>query len=70
MTSTCDRCGPAVKAAYIAEKEDTIAALHFCSHCANDYYQALTTEGWILTPLDLAAIAPQAMAKTMSESDV
>jgi ribosomal protein S27AE len=48
MNETCDRCGPAVAAAYRADRD---GELYLCGHCANRHWQALTARGWTFWPL-------------------
>jgi len=57
MTETCDRCGPAVGAAY---RVDRIGELYLCRYCASQNWRALSAQGWTYWPLGVQAIAPQA----------
>jgi hypothetical protein len=43
MNETCDRCGPAVSAAYRADRG---GELYLCTHCTNRLRPALTAQGW------------------------
>ena len=43
MTHTCDRCGPAVRAAYRVNRS---GELYLCSHCTNLLRPALSDQGW------------------------
>jgi ribosomal protein S27AE len=45
MNETCDRCGPAVRAAYRVERT---GALYLCGHCANRLWPALWAQGWTI----------------------
>ena len=42
MNQTCDRCGPAVYAAYRADRS---GELYLCRHCTN-LRPALSAQGW------------------------
>jgi hypothetical protein len=57
MSETCDRCGPAVRAAYCV---DRTGELHLCRHCASRLWPALSEQGWTIWPLGRHAVAPQA----------
>jgi hypothetical protein len=57
MTETCDRCGPAIRAAY---RVDRIGELYLCGGCASRHWRALTSQGWTYWSLGVHAIAPQA----------
>lgn len=51
MNETCDRCGPAVYAAYrvdrgAAYRVDRNGELYLCRHCANLLRPALSAQGW------------------------
>jgi hypothetical protein len=48
VLDTCDRCGPAVTAAYC-----TIRAgeLHLCRHCTTRLLPALRAQGWTIRPI-------------------
>src|SRR5512146_1427760 len=59
MTETCDRCGPAVGAAYRVEGA---GELYLCGHCASRLWRALSVQGWIFWSLGVHAVAPQAEA--------
>ena len=43
MNETCDRCGPAVRAAY---RMDRSGELYLCRHCTNLLRPALSAQGW------------------------
>ena len=43
MNETCDRCGPAVQAAY---RVDQNGELYLCRHCTNLLGPALSARGW------------------------
>jgi hypothetical protein len=43
MNETCDRCGPAVRAAY---RVDRSGELYLCRHCTNLLRPALSAQGW------------------------
>jgi hypothetical protein len=53
---TCDRCGPAVRAAY---RVDCYGELYLCGHCTSRLWQALSAQGWTIWPADEYALAPQ-----------
>ena len=55
MTETCDRCGPAVRAAYRASRG---GQLDLCGHCANQLRPALCAQGWAIWPIVAPAIMP------------
>jgi uroporphyrinogen-III synthase len=57
MNETCDRCGPAVRAAYRASRS---SQLYLCGHCANQLRLALSAHGWAVRPIDTYTLAPQA----------
>ena len=57
MNETCDRCGPAVRAAYRVDKR---GELYLCRHCAPRLWPALSAEDWAIWPLNAWAAAPQA----------
>ena len=48
MNQTCDRCGPAVRAAYRASRG---GQLYLCGHCANQLRPALSAQGWAIWPI-------------------
>ncbi len=58
MNETCDRCGPAVRAAYRVNRDD--GELFLCLHCASQLWAALSERGWIIWPTDERVLAPQA----------
>jgi hypothetical protein len=48
MNETCDRCGPAVRAMYRADRS---GELYLCGHCASQLRQALSAQGWTIRPI-------------------
>jgi ribosomal protein S27AE len=59
MNETCDRCGPAVVAAY---RVDRVRELYLCGRCASRHWRALSAQGWTFWPLGVHVLAPQASA--------
>ena len=57
MSEACDRCGPAVRAAYRVERH---GELYLCRHCASRQWAALSAQGWTIWPASVLAVAPQA----------
>lgn len=57
MNETCDRCGPATRAAY---RVDRLGELYLCAHCTSRQWPALSAQGWTISPLGGHALAPQA----------
>ena len=57
MNETCDRCGPAIRAAY---RVDRVGELYLCGSCASRHWRALSAQGWTFWPLGVHALAPQA----------
>jgi ribosomal protein L37E len=57
MDETCDRCGPATRAAYRVHR---VSELYLCGHCASRQWRALSAQGWTIWPLDARVLAPQA----------
>ena len=55
MNETCDRCGPAVRAAYCASRR---GQLDLCGHCANQLRPALSAQGWALRPMAAPTVMP------------
>jgi len=47
MNETCDRCGPAVRAAYRAVRG---GQLYLCQHCTAQLSPALRAQGWTIWP--------------------
>ena len=45
---TCDRCGPAVRAAYRVQRQ---GELYLCKHCANRLWPDLSRRGWNIWPV-------------------
>jgi ribosomal protein S27AE len=64
MNETCDRCGPAVGAAYRVDRVNRVGELYLCGHCASWQWRALSAQGWTLWPLGVHALAPQASASS------
>ena len=56
MNQTCDRCGPAVRAAY---RVDRTGELYLCRHCATRHWPALSAQGWTFWPAGEHSVAPQ-----------
>jgi ribosomal protein S27AE len=56
MNETCDRCGPAVRAAYRADRD---GELYLCGHCTSRLWKALSAQGWTIWPVSGYALAPQ-----------
>ena len=48
MNQTCDRCGPAIGAAY---RVDRVGELYLCGHCASRHWRAPSAQGWTCWPL-------------------
>jgi hypothetical protein len=48
MNETCDRCGPAIGAAY---RVDRAGELYLCGRCASRHWRALSARGWTFWPL-------------------
>jgi len=48
MNETCDRCGPAVQAAYRVARSGEI---YLCRHCTNKLRPALSARGWSIQPI-------------------
>ena len=59
MAEACDRCGPAVRAAYRVEGA---GELYLCGQCASRHWRALSAQGWTFWPLGVHELAPQARA--------
>ena len=57
VNEPCDRCGPAVRAAYRVDRD---GELYFCRPCANHLWPALSAQGWDISLSDERALAPQA----------
>lgn len=57
MNEACDRCGPAVRAAYRVEGH---GELYLCGHCASQQWAALSAQGWTIWPTGALGVAPQA----------
>ena len=48
MNQTCDRCGPAIGAAYPV---DRVGELYLCGHCASRPWRARSAQGWTCWPV-------------------
>ncbi len=57
MNEACDRCGPAVRAAYRVERR---GELYLCRHCASQQWAAFSAQGWTIWPVGALAVARQA----------
>jgi hypothetical protein len=57
MNETCDRCGPAVRAAYCVQK---CGELYLCRHCALRFWPVLSAQDWTIWPVNAHVLAPQA----------
>jgi hypothetical protein len=57
MNQTCDRCGPAVHAAFRLTRQ---GELYLCWHCTTRLWAALSAQGWAICPIDQHAPVPQA----------
>ena len=57
MNETCDRCGPAVRAVYRADRG---GELYLCAHCTSQLSAALSAQGWTIWPISEHALVPQA----------
>ncbi len=57
MNQTCDRCGPAVRAAYRAART---GELYLCRHCTSRLRAALSAQGWVIRPIGQHVLIPQA----------
>ena len=58
MPETCDRCGPAVRAAYHTSHT---RQLYLCGHCTVQLMPALRAQGWTIRPIaDLSRAQPAA----------
>ena len=55
MNETCDRCGPAVRAAYRASRG---GQLYLCRHCAGQLRPAFSAQGWDIRPIAAPAVVP------------
>ena len=55
MNETCDRCGPAVRAAYRASRG---GQLDLRGHGASRLRPALSAQGWAIWPVAAAVISP------------
>lgn len=57
MNQTCDRCGPAVRAAYRAARD---GELYLCRHCTIQLRVALSARGWAIRPIGQDVLLRQA----------
>jgi ribosomal protein S27AE len=48
MHETCDRCGPAVRAAYRVNRN---GELYLCGHCGSQLWPALSAQDWAIRPI-------------------
>ena len=59
MNETCDRCGPAVRAAYRAVRG---GQLYLCQHCTAQLSPALRAQGWTIWPAEHNSLSGRAAA--------
>jgi hypothetical protein len=57
VNQTCDRCGPAVLAAYRLTRE---GELYLCRHCTTQLWAALSAQGWAISRAAQHLLFPQA----------
>ena len=57
MNQTCDRCGPAVRAAYRVARD---GELNLCRHCTVRLRTALSAQGWAIWPIGQHVLVRQA----------
>ena len=57
MNQTCDRCGPAVRAAFRLTRQ---GEFYLCRHCTTRLWAALSTQGWAIWPVGQDVLVPQA----------
>ena len=62
MNEACDRCGPAVRAAYRVHNR---GELYLCRHCAARLWPALSSQGWAIYLVNGLALAPQARGESI-----
>jgi len=62
MNETCDRCGPAVRAMYRADRN---GELYLCRHCASQLRQALSAQGWAIWPTGKQGRGPDASQQSL-----
>ena len=62
MNETCDRCGPAVRAMYRAERN---GELYLCRHCASRLWRALSAQGWNILLASEQALGPHASRQSL-----
>jgi len=65
MSQTCDRCGPAVRAAYSAART---GQLYLCGHCTTQLKPALRAQGWTICPTAVNPPEHQAAAQPQARS--
>ena len=56
MSQMCDRCGPAVLAAYRVTRA---GELYLCRHCTIQLRPALSAQGWVIWPIGQHVLIPQ-----------
>ena len=57
MNQTCDRWGPAVRAAYRVARD---GELYLCRHCTVRLRTALSAQGWAIWPIGQHVLVRQA----------
>jgi hypothetical protein len=57
VNQTCDRCGPAVRAAYRAARD---GELYLCRHCTIQLRAALSAQGWAIRSIGQDVLLRQA----------
>lgn len=57
MNQACDRCGPAVRAAYRVNRGE--GELYLCRHCTTQARAALSAQGWTIWPTGQNPLIPQ-----------
>ena len=57
MNQTCDRCGPAVRAAYRVARA---GELYLCLHCTIRLRVPLSAQGWAIWSIGQDVLIPQA----------
>jgi hypothetical protein len=62
MNQTCDRCGPAIGAAY---RVDRVGELYLCGQCASRHWPALSAQDWTFWPLGVRALAPASQCRRL-----
>ena len=61
-TEPDDRCGPAVRAMYRANRN---GELYLCRHCASQLRQALSAQGWVIWPVGEQGLGPHACQQSL-----